>query len=62
MTDEGQMGNPIDRVEAIAGVQNMAMLAWTLFSELRDQGFEVAQALKLVGAFLHGAGGGKLEQ
>jgi hypothetical protein len=62
MTDEGRRGDPIETAEAIAGIRSAATLAWNLFQGCLEEGFEVAQALKLTGAFIHGAGGGKLEQ
>ena len=62
MTDEGQMGHPMDEVEVRATVKNIAKMAWAMFNDLKEEGFDNGQAMKLVGAWLHGTGGGRLEQ
>lgn len=60
MTDEGQIGEPMDMVEVLNGMRNMASLAWGLFEALKAEGFTESQANEHVAAWFHGTAGGKL--
>ncbi len=60
MTDEGMLGQPMDMVEVLNAMRNIASGAWAMYQALKEEGFPEAEALKLVGAWMHGTGGGKL--
>lgn len=61
MTEEGLSGDPMDAVEALAAVANMAIIVRHLFTGLLEQEFTEAQALELTHAYVHGTAGGKLQ-
>lgn len=61
VTDEGQTGNPLDEIEAIETMRNVARLEWAFYTQLIEEGFSETEALTLVIAHVHGAAGGKLD-
>lgn len=61
MTDEGQMGEPIDELEMLHALKGVGEASYTMFRSFIDHGFTEAQAMRLVSAWLHGSAGGKLE-
>ena len=54
------MDEPMTEVEILNAVKNMAKMAWTLYLNLQDEGFDAADALTLTGRWLHGTAGGKV--
>ena len=62
MTDEGIQGAPMPEAEVAHAMQGVAFAARTMWRELLTAGFTEAQTMKLVGAWMHGSAGGKLEQ
>lgn len=61
MTDEGRQGDPMDAVEMLNVMRNIAAGARGLYAEFVEQGFTEAEAMRLTAAWLHGSAGGKLE-
>lgn len=59
MTDEGVMGAPLDAVEVANAMRNMAAATWVFYGELKEQGFEAGEAMRLTVAWLVGTAGGK---
>lgn len=53
------MPDPLDEVEIMNSVRNMAKMAWVFFTTLQEEGFDKTQALGLTGRWLHGMAGGK---
>lgn len=60
LTDEGQQGNPMDAVELLNAVRNLAAGAWAMYEALKEEGFQEGEAIKLTASWLHGTAGGKL--
>jgi len=61
MTDEGNLGNPIDEAEALAAMANMAKMTKAFYEGLKEEGFSEQDSLRVTFAYIHGAAGGKLE-
>lgn len=57
MTDN----DPIDEVEVLNGMRNVARMARAFYEELLAQGFDAKDALVLTGGWLHGVSGGRHE-
>jgi hypothetical protein len=60
VTDEGQLGQPMDEVEVVNAMRNMGAGVWAFFCELQEQGFTREEALRLVVAYVAGMAGGKV--
>lgn len=58
---EGESGNPLNEIEAVNAMKNVAKMAWALYEGLVGEGFSEADSLKMVLRYLHGAAGGKAE-
>ena len=52
--DEGIRGSPINEAEAKIAMAGLAFMARSLFEELKDQGFDENDAMRLVIAYLSG--------
>lgn len=53
-------GDPMDAVEMLNSMKNLASGAWTFYKQLLEEGFEKADALKLACARVAGLAGGKV--
>ena len=59
MTDEGQMGTPMDPIELAHAMRGMAVGTHAFYSELIAEGFSKDEALRLTVAWIVGTAGGK---
>lgn len=60
MTDEGVRGEPMDAVEMVNTMVNLASGARAFFNQLVEEGFEKNDALRLTAAWIAGLSGGKV--
>lgn len=60
MTDEGQLGNPIDAIELTEALKNVATSARTLRDSLVDEGFSEEDTTRMLLAWIHAIAGGKI--
>lgn len=60
MTEEGMKGDPMDTVETLHAMQNLATGAKAFYDQLLIDGFEKADALRLTMAWVGGVAGGKI--
>lgn len=51
----------LSAVEILNTVKNVAQMAWIMFSELKEQGFDTNQAMTLTGKWMAGSAGGKID-
>ncbi len=57
MTDEGQMGNPVDALEMAQGMRDLATSTMAFYKQLVDEGFSKSDAIKLTSSWISGLAG-----
>ncbi len=57
MTDEGQMGDPVDAIEMAQGMRDLASATMAFYRQLVDEGFGKSDAIKLTSAWISGLAG-----
>lgn len=60
MTEEGVQGDPMDAVETINSMRNLASATKAFYDQLLVDGFDKADALRLTMAWVGGMAGGKI--
>jgi hypothetical protein len=60
VTDEGQMGSPMDAVEMANAMRGIASAARAFYEQLVEDGFSETEALHLTCAYVAGMAGGKI--
>ena len=58
--DEGMVGQPMDAVEILNSIRNLATTARAFYLQLVEEGFSEADALRLTATWIGGISGGRI--